>query len=195
MGQEFSTNLYEKIKEDYHLFVVNVGTMASGTDADLYFASKEKVISAEFIPSLIPRIGDQKWMNRGYLVIETEKCKYLYTHLHPKESKEAKEVRRRQIEDEILPRMSEGKKPWLLVGDLNVDRNKEEYHIITTHFTDHVGHVVTCQEGDVTESVDYILTLKGDRRLTVTNPQVVLDLDQSDHAAITVIVEVDKKTQ
>lgn len=195
MGQTFSLPLYERIKDDYHLFVVNVGTMPSGTDTNLYFVSKMDVEKVDFVESKIPRIGDQKWMNRGYLVIETKEMKYVYTHLHPKESPEAKEVRRRQIEEEVLPLMREGKKPCLLLGDLNVDRNKEEYKLIMKYFDDHMGNVTTCQEGDVTESVDYILTLKGDSGLTITKPSVDLDLNLSDHASIITTVELAKKTK
>gem|GEM_PF-5366119 len=185
MGQIFSRSLYNKIKENYHLFIVNVGSISFGIDADLYCASKVKIEKVDFIQSQIPRIGDQKWMNRGYLIIETNAIKYIYTHLHPKDSEEAKEVRRRQIEEEILPIMKEGDKPSLLIGDLNIDRNTDEYQVITAHFDDLVENLITCQEGEVKESIDYFLTLKGDNRLTVNPVEVDLDLDLSDHATLT----------
>lgn len=167
--------------------------MPSGMDTDLYFASKLDIEKVDFVENKIPRIGDQKRMNRGYLVIETKDVRYIYTYLHPKESPEAKEVRRRQIEEEVLPLMKAGEKPCLLLGDINIDRNKEEYGLITKHFDDHVENVTTCQKGAVTESVDYILTLKGDNRLTITKQCIDLDLNLSDHASITTTVELAKK--
>lgn len=193
LGQTFSLSLYNRIHENYHLYVVNVGSMPSGFDSDLYFASKMDIQKVDYIESEIPRIGDQRWMNRGYLIVETKEIKYIYTHLHPKISEEAQEVRRRQIEEEILPLMKEGAKPFLLVGDLNIDRNKEEYHLITKHFDDHIKNVPTCVEGDLSESVDYFLTLKGDYRIKITHPEVNLDPDLSDHATLTTIVGLAKK--
>lgn len=188
MGQQFSIDLYDRLKDNYHLFVVNVGG-----STDLCFASKIDIETVQFVQSQIPRIGDQKLMNRGYLVVEMKDFKIVYTHLHPQDSEEAQEVRKRQIIDEVLPLM-ESEKPALLVGDLNIDRNKNEYQLIQQHFTDLNDKTITCQEGEETESVDYILTLEGETRLTLPVPKIDLDLTLSDHATLTSTVTLAKKT-
>ncbi|MCB1081678.1 MAG: hypothetical protein KDK63_00880, partial [Chlamydiia bacterium] len=127
---------------------------------------------------------DQWAMYRGFFIIKTEKCNYLYTHLHAKDESEA---RQKQLEEIKTLTEEDQNRPWVIVADLNIDRKNDEYKNIEG-YTDVIQegkkeNVVICQEGEEKESIDYILTQK-DSSITFKEVKVELDLALSDHAAI-----------
>ncbi|MCP5504597.1 MAG: endonuclease/exonuclease/phosphatase family protein [Chlamydiales bacterium] len=186
----FSEELYENLKGEYKHFFVNIGSCAQGMDASIAVISKVPILKApQFIPTKIPAEGDQKLMYRGYFIIETQTCKYLYTHLHAKDTEGAKTIRKEQLE-EIRSLTTDSSKPWVVLGDLNIDRNKQEYKNLEG-FNDiihqHHGKVTTCSEEGVEESIDYVLTR--DERLQVVT-EVIQDLKLSDHSIITATISL-----
>ena len=180
-GSVFSGELYERLKENYKHFFVNIGMNALGLDASMAVVSKVPIFGRpEFIPTKIKAEGEQELIYRGYFIVETEKCNYLYAHLHPKETEKAKEIRKGQL-DEIREITSQGEKPWVILGDLNIDRNKDEYETMSD-FNDYLGkETITCEEGETKESIDYVLTRDGRLKITV---DVKPDLTLSDHSAV-----------
>lgn len=182
----FSKQLFDGLKDNYAHFFVNIGSCAAGMDASLSVVTKTKLIEEpKFVPSKAKAKSWDQWaMYRGFFIIKTEKCNYLYTHLHAKDESEARKAQLKEIQ-ELTKNQS---KPWVIVADLNIDRNKDEYKNIEG-YTDVIqeekeGKKVTCQEGEETESIDYILTPK-DSSITFEQVKVELDLSLSDHATIT----------
>ena len=109
--------------------------------------------------------------------METPKLNYLYVHLHPKETSRAKEIRKEQI-DEIKKIMaSDTSKPWVVLGDTNMDAFKEEK---PEGFKNLVPEVQTCMGDDGPECIDAVLVAK-DINATVS---LLGEYSLSDHKAI-----------
>lgn len=192
-SQVFTGELCNRLRGEYKPFFLNIGSNALGNEAAFVGVSKVPILSAQFIPTQVEAAGDQKFAHRGYFIVETEHFKVLYAHLHPKETSIAKEIRRQQL-DEIRKITDKDEKPWMILGDINIDRNKPEYEHLKEGFIDHIflqhGNIVTCSEGDVEESVDYALTR--DNRLKVET-QVIQDLKLSDHSIIIATISLAQK--
>ncbi len=178
-----SPRLYEGLKEKYAHFFVNIGPKGFGMGASLAVLSRIPIVSEpRFIPSKCIREGDQRFMERGYFVMETASASYLYTHLHPKDSPRAQEIRQEQL-DEILEITSQDGKPWVIVGDMNIDRESPGYNAMQEKgFVDHLDNVPTCEE----ESIDYVLTLKGSD-ISVKGKVIPTD-HLSDHEAVGAVI-------
>lgn len=189
----FSQKLYECLKGEYEHFFANIGSCALGMDASMTLISKVPILNApRFIPTKISAEGDQKGMYRGYFIVETQTCKYLYAHLHAKDTERAKQIRKEQL-DEIRSLTVDSSKPWMILGDLNVDRNQPEYenlHGFNDIIHQQHGKVTTCSENGVEESIDYVLTR--DERLQVVT-EVIQDLKLSDHSIITATISLAQK--
>ncbi|QVL56974.1 MAG: endonuclease/exonuclease/phosphatase family protein [Simkaniaceae bacterium] len=185
----FSPELYDRLKGEYKTFLINIGSNALGNEASLVVVSKIPVLKAQFIPTMVESAGVQKFSYRGYVIIETRDCMYLYAHLHPEETPIAKNIRRRQL-DEIRHITDQGEKPWVILGDMNIDRNHDEYQNMYG-FIDHISkETITCEEDGAVESIDYVLTR--DKRLQVAT-EVKQDLKLSDHSIIIATISLAQK--
>ncbi len=183
----FSGKLYKELKGEYKHFFVNIGSCALGMDASMAVLSKVPILNRpKFIPTRIEAEGDQKWMYRGYFVFETKGCNYLYAHLHPPGAEGTKEIRKNQL-DEIRELTKAGTRPWVIVGDLNIDRNKPEYQNMNGFNDTLTKETITYQENGIEESIDYIVT--PDDQLKIVT-EVEKDLTLSDHSTLVAMISL-----
>lgn len=157
---ESSDALYEKLKDTYPYFYLNIGQGDYTKDptgimmnSGLFVASKYPIESPTFIP--FRQEGRQWQINKGYffgtvLVEGTPYC-YLYTtHLNPFDDENAQSVRKlqaqevtEQIESQHLPI------PTFVVGDLNVNKGTSEWDAspLSQNFIHHFfGDLDTCTD-------------------------------------------------
>ena len=199
-SETMTPRLFKSLKTKYKHFFVNIGSNACGMDASLSVLSKVPLINApEFIPSRIEAQGEQKFFYRGYFIMETENCSFLYTHLHPKSTPLATRIRQRQLKEILDLIEHKGQEtPWIVLGDLNINRGSSQHEEMKNlGFVDEIenahGIIPTSAEGlsegkvKYEESLDYFLTLKGkpipmETKVidTYSNPGAAL----SDHKAI-----------
>ena len=135
-------------------------------DASMTVISRIAILYARFFPSNTIAEGEQKFSHRGYFLVETEAINYLYVHLHPKETKRAKEIRLEQLgEINKIINDTKNEKPFVVLGDFNIDRETRNHKKMITEmgFSDALynqyGKVETTKDGG---SVDGIFTLKKD---------------------------------
>ena len=159
-----SSSLYQLFSNSYTHFLINIGPSACGMDAAMAIISRVPILYAHFFPSNTIAEGEQKLSYRGYFLVETEAINYLYVHLHPKDTKRAKEIRLEQLEEITnIINDNENHKPFVILGDFNVDRGNTNHKkmINTMGFSDLFyekhGTMETATDGG---SVDGILTLK-----------------------------------
>lgn len=191
-SETITPRLYEALKNEYKHFFVNIGSNACGMDASLCIACKIPLVKEpQFMASQVEADGDQKMMYRGYFILETANHRYLYAHLNPKSER----IRHEQFKEIQLIVKEEGS-PWLILGDLNVDRGSSLHDSVKKDgFYDVIesqhGRVSTSLEG---ESIDYFLTFKDQPIIMVTKIIDTYDNRQkalSDHKAI--VAEVKNK--
>jgi hypothetical protein len=170
-SETLSPRLYHHLKKDYKHFFVNIGSNALGIDACFCVVSRVPILSAKFIPAKIKLEEEQRFSYRGYFFLETTQHYYLFSHFYPYHTGSSKENRQIHLKDIECFVQSRPEKPWIILGDLNIDRNTPEYRLIMERgFVDVVGEqhgkVSTCAEGlehgkvKNEESLDYFLTVK-----------------------------------
>jgi len=168
-----SGKLFECFKSDYKHFFIDIGPNACGIDSSMAVVSKVPVVrSPRFFPTRVPAENEQKLYYRGYFHIETKARNYLYMHLHPGDSKCAKEIRRRQlIEIKAITEKESNGKLWAIVGDMNVDRRSDEYREVEAlslqdPLFKKYGIIETTTDGSG-ESIDGIWLTGGEDELSV----------------------------
>ncbi len=187
----FSSPLYDELKDLYPMFFVDIGLNGGGMESALFIACRDQVLTPPtYVPFQTPAEEEQKLMNRGALIFETPKCWYIYTHLHPKDSDTADQIRQKELDEvmEEIKKRSKGNKPFILLGDLNIDHlsKPQEYQkMINRGFSDpqqssYIKH--TCVDKDRKERVDYALVHQKETKLTLKSD--ILDTGLSDHLAI-----------
>lgn len=114
-------DLYAKLKSSYAHFYTRIGTNPARMESCLFVACKYPVCSE---PVFVP-FPEQNGIRRGVFCIETPTKWVLTTHLESGGSKESKRLRKEQlalINQTIIRLQERSNKPWVLLGDLNVDR-------------------------------------------------------------------------
>lgn len=199
-SETMTPRLYESLKRKYKHFFVNIGSKAVGMDASLAVISKVALTKEpEFVPSTVKADGSQKFFSRGFFIMETKEYRYLYTHLHPQNTPASISIRSRQIQEiKRLIESKEGSTPWVVLGDLNIDRGSEGHQEMKeSDFIDVIeeehGPVSTAAEGlekgsiKTEESLDYFLTVR-DKPIAVQTQVIDTYTDKrnalSDHKAI-----------
>ncbi len=195
VSSTLSSRLYHLFAGSYTHFFLNIGSATWGMEAGMAIMSRMPILDAYFFPSHVVAEGVQKLLARGYFFIETEAINYLYVHLHPKETKRAKEVRREQLEEvSTIIRAYPQDKPCVILGDFNVDRKKTQHNktMNARGFSDlfygHYGPTATTMSG---RSVDGILTLKEEKlrmEITINETSGGRVLPLSDHKGITATI-------
>lgn len=171
-SQTMTPHLVADFEERYPHIFANIGTNAKGMDASMACVSRIPILSQpRFHPSQTVPDGEQKASFRGYFHVETEKVHYLYTHLHPKETDRAKEIRQEQLDEIKAIAENPEEKPWVILGDINIQRGSEGYQqMLDKGFRDllaeqHGMEVETCINGlekgvkENPESIDMVLVL------------------------------------
>ena len=133
---EGSYVLYERLKETYAHFYINIGQADLTQDpsqirmnSGLFVASKYPIQGPEFVPFTAD--GRQEGINKGFfhgtlMVGGNPFCSIYHTHLNPFENELACQVREEEAKD-ILSSMNERDLFSILLGDLNVNRESAEW--------------------------------------------------------------------
>lgn len=192
LSETLSSKVYRLFSERYTHFFVNIGSSACRMDASMAVIGRIPILYAHFFPSQILSEKEQKFSYRGYFLVETERIRYLYIHLHPKETRRAQEIRLEQLEEikEIIQN-NESAKPVVLLGDFNIDRETSNYIEMTTKMElfdplyEKYGKIKTTKDG---QSIDGIFSLKKDKLLIeidINETEEKGTLALSDHKGVT----------
>jgi len=167
---EAAYSLHGKLKDEYAHFYVNIGPQILTQNSGLFVASKYEIRSPSFTPYHLGT-GSQKMVNKGFfdfdVVSAGETIAHIFTtHLSP--SKEdiiptEIEKQRRKIEIERivhkmrLLRAQFAKTAMLLVGDLNLPWNTDEYPYLEKLFHDaYNANRESMQPEDATSLTDFM---------------------------------------
>jgi endonuclease/exonuclease/phosphatase family metal-dependent hydrolase len=111
--------LMENLKDQYAYFYYNIGPHPFGMESALFWASKtQPAEDPVFVPFNIPHM--QRGFRRGFFVVKFADRHVITTHLDPHSGPIKAEVRTQQIKA-ILAHTNSFKKPFVLLGDLNID--------------------------------------------------------------------------
>ncbi len=114
--------LHKKLKKNYPHFFTRIGPNPPLMESGLFIASKYKILNAGFIP-----FPDQVGIKRGAFWFETLDRAFITTHMEFGDTPEGRKKRKAQfdlIKEQIQELQIMGKTCFLL-GDFNLDRNKE----------------------------------------------------------------------
>lgn len=135
-------SMVSALKDRYNHFITDVGLNAKGLETSFFVAYR-----GEFAipPVFVPFDEKRKGMNSGFLAIETPDTVYVTTHL--KNHTGAEEDDRIQCSQlyQILAHIGESSKRVVLMGDLNFERDTEQYQLLIDR-----GFVDFGKEGDET---------------------------------------------
>ena len=195
-----SSKLYQLFADSYAHFLVNIGPSACGMDASMTVISRIPLLHAQFFSSNISAEKEQKLSYRGYFLVETETLCYLYVHLHPKDTKRSQEIRSEQL-DEIadILRTHTNEKPFVLLGDFNIDRGTENHKKmldvmgLADPLYEKYGKMATAKGGG---SVDGIFTVKEeglDVKISILETYEKNPLPLSDHKGIMATLSLSQK--
>ena len=142
-------SLFDRLKDKYAHFYINIGPQTLTQNSGLFIASKYEILSPSFTPYKTGE-GSQKMVNKGFFdfdVVSAHKiiAHIFTTHLSPsKDDLDPKEFekQRRKVEIKMMfekiRQIKERLKSAaiLLVGDLNLPWGTSEYPTLQEHFHD-----------------------------------------------------------
>lgn len=136
---EAAYRLYDSLKDRYSHFYFNIGPKVLSQNSGLFVASKYAIQDPSFV-TFDAIVGTQKMVNKGFfdgkIVSDGKVIAHLFTtHLSPSSDDgmptlEEKKIRQKEL-DMIFAKMKLcSSAPILFAGDLNIDRNQDEAHIL-----------------------------------------------------------------
>lgn len=195
-NRTLSNSMVNAFKDKYPHFFVDVGLNYRGLENCIFIASRKKLVSK---PNYICLEAPLSGIKRGFFALETEERWYLYTHLHPKDKESDSAIRRQQLET-IQKFIDEKNKPCVLIGDLNIDRNKtpntEYQEMIAQGYVDHSKDIEVTRPykngAQIDQAIDYVLEKGGGSKAQVNLLKTREDPAGpalSDHHALTAIFD------
>jgi len=138
--------LYKTLKDTYAYFYIHIGPKTIGSNSGNFIASKYRIRDFQFA-AFKDKTGSNTWQQKGFVKFtvvanQAPKLSVVATHFQHGEIIDEKAniigVRKGQL-SQILEstEASINKLPILLVGDLNIDEDSQEYEdsYLSTHFT------------------------------------------------------------
>jgi exonuclease III len=139
--------LYDKLKDSYAHFYINIGPATLSQNSGLFIASKYPISNPNFF-EFNENKGLQKAVNKGCfdceIISQNKKIAHIFTaHFPPSKSDETPTEEEKQFRkeafDKIFVRMNEvdtsnNSVPFVLAADMNASINSEEFEDLSSNF-------------------------------------------------------------
>lgn len=132
LGQEVTLKkgcaLFKELQHTYAHFWAGIGAAPGSQLSALFVASKYPIVSQPLFfafPKELQRFGKSEDLERGFICVETPRYWIVCSHLEAGSPEGSKDYRRQQlryITEKMDQIVCETRKPYIVTGDLNIER-------------------------------------------------------------------------